>query len=623
VDLLSQANLVIDGAPNSAGFSSYSVAPAGDVNGDGIPDVIIGAGEANVGNQGSGAAYVVFGQPRVTHVDLTQLGPYGFRIDGAPPVLPLHSHDDPSTDLAGYRVAGIGDVNGDGLADVAVAAPFASNNRRPFSGSVYVIFGKRDGGTVNLAALGSHGYRIDGPAGGAVGFALAAAGDVNGDGRPDLVLGSEAARFGQPQQAYVVFGKSDTSNIDLTQLGEHGFVIRGGQPVQSAGLGVAGVGDVNGDGLADVAIGAPLEGVDQSKQTSAGAVYVVYGQRGSAPVDLGQLAGHGYRISGPSGGQIGFSLAGAGDFNGDGHPDLLIGAPGDAAAFNHQTGTAYVVFGQTAKPTIDLNQPGNDGVTIRGAQPGDGLGRSVAGIGDIRGDGHSAVLLGAPTASVRCRVDAGAAYVVYGQSAGTIDLANLGSGGYRIDGANTLDNLGAALATVPGAFGHQPGLLLAAPHDQLGSAPVAFGFPPWSTYMVPALAAPPLGAPPVDNQCVTLTVTGHPAQDLRRRKRLTASLFLRDVSPPIGHSDRVLFANVSLSRASPSSRHPQPLLASTTITNPHAGTTAVTLKLSARGRRQLRRHHPRELFLSATETPNGANECCSQDLTTTTTIRLR
>jgi len=621
VDLLTQAKLVIDGAPDSSNFNAYSVASAGDVNGDGVPDVIVGSGDANVGNRGSGAAYVVFGQPRLTRVDLTRLGPGGFRIDGAAPVLALNSHDDPSTDLAGFRVAGIGDVNGDGLADVAVAAPYASNNRRAFSGSVYVVFGKRDGATVNLASLGSRGYRIDGPVGAVAGFALAAAGDVNGDGRPDLVIGSEAARFGLPQQAYVVFGKPDTANIDLAALGQHGFVIGGGQARQSVGLGVAGVGDVNGDGLADVAIGAPLEERDAKKHTSRGAVYVVYGRRAGDQVDLGRLGRGGYRIRGPAGAGIGSAIAPAGDFNGDGHPDLLIGAQPPNGSFRGGLGAAYVVFGQTSKQSIDLATPGSDGVAIRGAQPGDGLGTSMTGVGDVNGDGRGDLLLGAPTASVRCRVNAGAAYVVYGQRSGTIDLAHLGNSGYRIDGAHTVDNLGAAVAGIPAAGDRQTGLLLAAPHDQLGSAPIGVGFPPWPTFMVTALASPPPGPPTIDDNCVKLTLAGHPARDLLRHGVLHVKLYLREVSPPIGRSARTLYAAVGLGQTRPRSRSFY-TLAFAQVRHPRAGTTRLTLHLDSKARRRLRRH-PRRLALMAVEAPNGANECCSTTLTATKALRLR
>src|SRR5439155_7846122 len=102
------------------------------------------------------------------------------------------------------------DVNGDGLADITIATPLSSANLRLHSGSVYVVFGKPTSGPVDLDALGDGGYRIDGAkVEDEVGLALAGAGDVDGDGRPDLVVGSDASG------AYVVFGKADASTIAL------------------------------------------------------------------------------------------------------------------------------------------------------------------------------------------------------------------------------------------------------------------------------------------------------------------------------------------------------------------------------------------------------------------------
>src|SRR3954470_15196135 len=147
-----------------------SVADAGDVNGDGVLALVIGAPNwSRKGRKRSGSAYVVFGSsPLRPRLPLDRLGDGGFRIDGAPPEVKVRTRDflgedgGPLTDSAGYAVAGIGDLNGDGLADVAVSAPDASPHKRIAAGAIYVVFGKRSDTPVDLKRLGTSGYRIAG-----------------------------------------------------------------------------------------------------------------------------------------------------------------------------------------------------------------------------------------------------------------------------------------------------------------------------------------------------------------------------------------------------------------------------------------------------------------------------
>jgi len=197
VDLLSQANIRLDGAAAND-QAGTSVAGAGDVNNDGRADVIVGAPSADNNLRGaSGSAYVVFGKTTITGVDLNALGSAGFRIDGAA-----------ASDNAGTSVAG--DVNADGRADVIVGATFADNNARAASGSAYVVFGQTTPASVDLNALGSAGFRIDGAAAtDQAGSSVAGAGDVNGDGRPDVIVGAAGAdnnARSNSGSAYVLFG---------------------------------------------------------------------------------------------------------------------------------------------------------------------------------------------------------------------------------------------------------------------------------------------------------------------------------------------------------------------------------------------------------------------------------
>jgi hypothetical protein len=321
VDLLSAANVQLVGAAASDS-AGYSVAGAGDVNNDGKADVLVGAyGADNNGRASSGSVYVVFGQTAQTRINLGSLGASGYRIDGAA-----------ANDQLGTSVANLGDVNGDKRPDVLVGAPNAGNNGRAGAGSAYVVFGKSAPATVDLAALGTQGYRIDGAAASdGAGANVAAAGDVNGDAIPDAVIGATGAdNNGRTSSgsAYVVFGKAaPTTAIDLAVLGSQGFRLDGAVTGDFAGSGVAGVGDVNGDTKADVLVGA--YGADNNARTTSGSAYLVFGKSSTAPVDLAALGAQGVRIDGAAAADTaGFSVAGPGDVNADGRPDLLLGAYG-------------------------------------------------------------------------------------------------------------------------------------------------------------------------------------------------------------------------------------------------------------------------------------------------------
>jgi hypothetical protein len=344
-DLLSTANIQLVGAPGA------TIAGAGDVNGDGVPDLLIGAPNASYsGRSGSGAAYVVFAQSDMTSVDLGSLGSDGYEIGGAA-----------ASDETGASVANAGDINGDGIPDAVVGAP----GEFP-SGAAYVVFGKATTTAVDLSSLGTHGFRIsDGRTcncgtGIAIGTAVADAGDVNGDGKTDIVIGAPTAiksggcclNYGA---AFVVFGKADTSAVDLTSLGSGGYRIDGASFGDSVGSPVSSAGDVNGDGLDDVLVSAPDAPYPPNPNPYAGKVYVVYGKADGATIDLASLGAGGYEIDGP--GQqtfVGNAVADAGDVNGDGVPDQLIG--------DQFTNTVYVVFGQSGTTsTIDLANLGTHG----------------------------------------------------------------------------------------------------------------------------------------------------------------------------------------------------------------------------------------------------------------------
>ena len=448
--------------------AGQSVSGAGDVNGDGFADLIVGASFGNDGGNLAGEAYVVFGRaadsgdttPRV--IDLTELAPVdGFIIQG-----------DADFDEAGYSVSGAGDVNGDGFADLIVgtrAGDDGGNN----AGTAYVVFGKQDSfgsmmgsrQVIDLASLAAgDGFIIQGDMpNDFAGWSVSGAGDVNGDGFADLIVG---ARYGDDGgtsagEAYIVFGKQDDfgsppdSNgrrvVDLTDLAPaDGFIIQGDAERDYAGIGVSDAGDINGDGYADLIVGA--RGGDDGG-TDAGEAYIVFGKQdgfgkdvnttlsdGSMGVrrvvDLTDLApADGFIIQGDArGDSTGSSVSGAGDVNGDGFADLIVGARGgDDGGTN--AGVAYVVFGKEGdfgedvsttlsdgsmgvRRVVDLtNLAPDDGFIIQGDAPGDVTGVSVSGAGDVNGDGFADLLVGA-SGGDDGGDNAGEAYLVFGKAAG-------------------------------------------------------------------------------------------------------------------------------------------------------------------------------------------------------------
>ncbi len=438
VDWLAQSNQV-------DGSLGCDVSTAGDINGDGYADIIIGASRYTAGQEWEGAAFIWLGA-----ADGLNHG-----IDGDPSNAHRHLQIDSSWARFGWSVSTAGDVNGDGFADVIVGAPYYSNGQAN-EGGAWLYLGGSSG--LNI----SESNKDEGNQANAnFGYSVGTAGDVNGDGRADVIVGAPnyQVSFEEQGRAWVWYGQDTPNGISTTR----DWDAAGQSANDNFGASVFTAGDVNGDGYSDVIIGAP--GAD----SNSGAAYVFCGGADSP----GETAGWAKR-SNQANAMFGTSVGSAGDVNGDGYADVIVGAPrwdggfvaegsawvylGNAEGLNsaphfyRKSGLAYAEFGFSVGTAGDVNGDGYSDVIIgapswsnpqinEGAafvypgspsglnqsapplwskasdQAGADFGTSVGTAGDVNGDGYGDIIIGAPSWESGSQT-LGSVWLYYGSDSG-------------------------------------------------------------------------------------------------------------------------------------------------------------------------------------------------------------
>jgi hypothetical protein len=359
----------------------FSVSSAGDVNGDGYSDVIVGAELYDNGQTDEGAAFVYHGSAT------------GINTTAAAMV-----ESNQITAFMGVSVASAGDINGDGYSDVIVGARQYDDGEID-EGAAFIYYGSVSGMNTTTTTI------LETNQSSAIIASVASAGDVNGDGYSDVIIGSSGFDNGETNEgaAFVYHGSPDGLSATFVNTPDDC-----NQAFAEFGCSVASAGDVNADGFSDVIIGAYK--YDDAGNIDEGRAFVYYGSAiglsatpNSTPDDANQ-----------PGAYFGWSVASAGDINGDGYGDVIIGAYQYDDGGNTDEGRAFIYRGSASglSLTPDINPPDD------ADQPTAWFGFSVAGAGDVNGDGYGDVIIGAHNYNDGSNTQEGRAFVYHGSASG-------------------------------------------------------------------------------------------------------------------------------------------------------------------------------------------------------------
>ena len=395
-------------SPSDGAVGSYlgtAVTGLGDLDGDGFDDLAYGASESS---SATGSVYVVYGSASGADPDSEEI---------------LEASDGAAGDEFGFALGGGGDLDGDGFPDLAIGARQRGTGT---DGAVYLFYGAASGiDAATEAKVGCASCSADEEFGAAVDVL----GDVDGDGFDDLVVGAQKGN-GSTGSAYVYLGSAS----GVTASSEVELLASDGAADDDFGAAVAS-GDLDGDGYADPVVGSRYADVAGTSYSSYGAAYVFYGT--STGVDA---TSNKFNSSSPEfGAKYGNALS-AGDLDGDGYDDLVVGSLAEDHAYLSKMGrgSVYLYYGSSAGPT----SASEERLRASDADDWDAFGTSVV-AGDIDGDGFEDLVVGA-----RADEDAGSAsgaIYVYGGSTTGLD-------------ASTEDKISASDGTAYARFGFAVGL---------------------------------------------------------------------------------------------------------------------------------------------------------------------
>ena len=397
-------------------YFGFSVGTAGDVNGDGYSDVIVGAVWYDNGESDEGKAYVYYGSAL-----------------GLSPTANWTEEGNQASAEFGCSVGTAGDVNSDGFSDVIVGAR-SYNNGESKEGRAFVYYGSPSGLSASAAWMAESNH-----ADANFGYSVGTAGDVNRDGYSDVIIGAPhyTGTDTDVSRAYVYYGSASGLNPSAAWVAENT------QASARFGWSVGTAGDVNHDGYSDVIVGAPYY---DNGQTDEGKAFVYHGSASGLSTTPNWTA-EGNQAPENGGAQFGWSVGTAGDVNGDGYDDVIIGAngydydfypdPECPAYYYHDVngGKAFVYHGSASglSPTPNWTDGGD--------RPSAEFGISVATAGDVNGDGYSDIIVGAWLRGFPSYFNRGAAYIYYGSASGLSTSFD-----WRV-GADSVAGLGYAVGT--------------------------------------------------------------------------------------------------------------------------------------------------------------------------------